>query len=458
MTLVSSKQVATNSHELVIEVKGEQFTKAVDAAAKKGLKNIALPGFRKGKAPRAMVEKRYGKGIFQEDALNDLYPIVYSEAVKEAGITPVDAAAVEVLEMNEEGFQIKATITVKPLPTLGEYKGLSAEKKVEAVTDAQLEEQINTVREQYARIVEVTDGAAKLGDTAHIDFEGFVDGVAFEGGKGEDYPLTLGSGSFIPGFEEQVVGHKAGESFDVVVTFPAEYGEASLAGKEATFKVTIRTVMEKQLPDIDDEFAKDVSEFETLDAYKADLRSRMEKNAEEKANGAFENALMEQVVANMTVEVPACMIDHRVDELVRDFGTRMQQQGLKLEDFLSYTGETLEKFRETFRLQADAQVKTRLAMEAIAAAEKLVPTEEEIAAEYKRMAEMYHTPEEKVRQIIPTDEVSEDIACNKAIAIVTESAKAVAPAAEEKAEEAEAAPVKKPRKPRAKKEAAEAAE
>ena len=458
MSLVSSNQVETNRTELTVEVKGEKFQKAVDAAVAKNMKKITIPGFRKGKAPRAMVEKMYGKGMFYEDAMNALYPEAYSEAVDAAGIKPVDSADVEVLEVNDEGFTFKATVTTKPVPELGEYKGLSAVKAAVEVTDEQIEHQFAHLRDQYARVIEVTDRAAKLGDIADINFEGFVDGVAFEGGKGENHPLTLGSGSFIPGFEDQVVGHSVGEEFDVNVTFPEEYGEKSLAGKASVFKVKINGIKERQLPEVDDEFAKDVSEFDTLEEFKKDMKAKMIASAEEKAAADFENKLLEQVVANMKVDVPDCMIESRIRELMQDFAMRMSQQGLSLKDFLQYSGQTEEQFKETFRPQAESQVKTRLAMEAIAEAEKIVPTEEEIEEEYKKLSEQYHTELEKLRGIISVAEISEDVACRKALEIVRESASALPEEKKEDSAEEEAPKPKRTRKTKAEKEAEAAAE
>ncbi|MEA5135170.1 MAG: trigger factor [Candidatus Fimivivens sp.] len=448
MSLVSSKKVETNRAELTVEVKGEQFAQAVEAAYRKNMKTITVPGFRKGKAPRAMVDKLYGKGMFLDEAMNALYPAAYTEAVDEAGITPVDSAEVEVLSANEEGFTFKATVTTRPVATLGEYKGLAAEKAVSPVTDEQIEEQIAQMREKYARVITVEDRAAQDGDIAEIDFEGFSDGVAFEGGKGEKYPLTLGSGSFIPGFEEQIVGKNIGDEFDVNVTFPEQYGEDSLAGKPALFKVKLNSLKARELPEVDDEFAKDISEFDTLDAYKEDIKKKLAEAAESKAETALENKLLEQVVANMTVEVPDCMIESRIDELVQDFGMRMSQQGLSLQDFLRYTGETEEKFRETFRTQAENQVKTRLAMEAIAAAENIKPDEKDIADEYQKLAEQYHVDIEKIRGAIREKDLVVDIACRKALEIVTESAvvtvvEEAAPKAEEKPKAAKKAPAKK---------------
>ena len=442
MSLVSSKIVATNRVELVVEAKGEVYTTAVENAFRKNMKKITVPGFRKGKAPRAMIEKLYGKTAFIDDAMNEVYPKVYSEAVEEAGITPVDIADVEVIDADENSFVFRATVTVKPEAKVENYKGLTAHKAVQEITDVMVEAQLDQLRERYARVITVEEGAAKLGDIADIDFEGFVDGVAFEGGKGEGHPLTLGSGSFIPGFEDQIIGHTTGEEFDVNVTFPEDYAETSLAGKAAVFKVKINSIKERQLPDLDDEFAKDISEFDTIEAYKADMRAKMEESAKAQADAEFENALLAQVVANMTVEVPECMINSRIDELVQDFGFRMSQQGLNLKDFLRYTGDTEEKFRANFRDQAETQVKTRLAMEAIAKAEGIVVSEEDLDAEYAKLAEMYNMEADKIRDVIGARELSEDIACRKAIEVVAANA-TVGEAPVEAAEEEKAPKAKK---------------
>ncbi|MEG1848951.1 MAG: trigger factor [Oscillospiraceae bacterium] len=436
MSLVSSKQVETNRTELIVKVEGEQFSKAVDAAFRKNAKKIALPGFRRGKAPRAMIEHAYGKGVFYEDAMNDLYPAAYSEAVKEAGIEPVDTADVEVMEVGDEGFTLKATVTTKPVAELGQYKELEAVKNVKEVTDEEIERNLSELREKYARVVTVEDRPAKDGDVTDINFEGFVDGVAFEGGKGENYPLTLGSNTFIPGFEGQVAGHAIGEEFDVNVTFPEEYGEAALAGKAATFKVRLNELKEKQLPELDDEFAKDISEFDTLDAYKTDLREKLAKQYAEQADAEFENQLMDAVVNGMKVEVPACMINARIEELVQDFSARMEQQGLKLDDFIRYSGESPEKFHESFRPQAERQVKARLAMEAIAKAEQLGTTDEEIDAEYKKLAEAYKADADKLRLYFPRIELEADVACRKALDLIVSSGKVVSKKTEEPQEAA----------------------
>jgi trigger factor len=444
MALISSKVVDTNRSELIIEAKGEIFTKAVDRSFAKNSKSIAVPGFRKGKAPRAMIEKMYGKEVFYDDAINEIYPAVYSEAVTAAGIYPVDAADVEVVEINDEGVVLKATVTTKPVPTLGEYKGLTAVKTVAAISDADVDAQVARVREQYARLVPVEDRAAQLGDTAVIDFEGFVDNVAFDGGKGDNYALELGSNTFIPGFEDQVAGHSVGEEFDVNVTFPEEYAEASLAGKPAVFKCKINGIKVKELPELDDDFAKDISEFDTFAAYRDDLKAKMETGAQQQADVQFENELLMKVVENMTVEVPECMIKSAINDCLNDYGMRLGQQGLSLDDFVRYTGQTREQFAESFRPTATNQVKSRLALEAIAAAENLTVSDEELTERFAKMAEEYKVDVEKLKQYIAEEDVKGDMLCRKAMDFVVANGVATdAPAAEE-TPAAEEAPAEKP--------------
>ena len=432
MSLVSSKNVETNRVELVIEVKGEEFAAAVENAFRKNIKKITVPGFRKGKAPRAMVEKLYGKAAFLDDAINEVYPKAYTEAVDEAGINPVDVADIEIVDVSEESFTFKAYVTVKPKAKVNNYKGLAAPKTEAVVAEEKVEDQLEQLRERYARVINVEDRAAKLGDIANIDFEGFLEGVAFEGGKGEGHPLTLGSGSFIPGFEDQIVGHNIGDEFDVNVTFPEDYAEASLAGAPTVFKVKINAIKERQLPELDDEFAKDVSEFDTFEEYKADLKAKMLETAQAQVDAEFENKLLEQVVAGMTVELPDCMIESRINELVQDFAQKMSYQGLKLDDFLKYTGETEENFRNNFREQAEKQVKTRLAMEAVAAAEGFTASDEDVEAEYANLAEIYHMDVEKIKAALGKREIAEDIVCRKAIEVITSSANGVAAEAPKK--------------------------
>ena len=425
MSLVSSKSVGENRMELTVEVKGDPFKKAVDRAFQKNAKKIALPGFRRGKAPRAMIEKVYGKGLFYEEALNDLYPNAYKEAVEVSGIDPVDAADVEMLEVGDDGIVFKATVTTRPVAELGEYIGLEAARPVKQVTDEEISAHLLEMQKKSARTIAVTARPAKKGDIVDINFEGYVDGAAFEGGKAENFPLTLGSGSFIPGFEDQIEGKGTSEEFDVNVTFPEEYGEASLAGKPAVFKVKINDIKEQQLPEIDDEFAKDISEFDNLQAYKDDMRNKLNVRYESDAAAEFENCLIDKVIDNMKVTVPECMIIERMEELVKDFASRLSQQGLNLEDFIKYTGENKEKFKESFRPQSERQVKARLAMEAIAKKEALDATAEELEQEYQKMAEVFKTELEKVKIVFPEKELKMDVACRKALAFIAEKAKVV---------------------------------
>lgn len=424
---MSVKSVKTNEDkkvELEIAVSAEDFNKAVDAAFKKNGKKINVPGFRKGKAPRKMVEKMYGEGMFFEEAVNNTYPAAYQAAVKEANIDPVDRADIEIMEVSKEnGYTFKATVTVKPEVTLEGYKGIEVEKKVSVVTDEEVDAEIGRQREQNARVIAVEGRAAANGDTAVIDFEGFVDDVAFEGGKGTDYSLVLGSNSFIPGFEDQVAGHNVGESFEVNVTFPEDYHAEELKGKAAMFKVTMKELKMKELPELDDEFAKDVSEFDTLDELKAYISKKLQEKKDEQSDTDVENKLMEAVANKMVVDIPDCMFESRVDEMLRDFEYRLQSQGMDLKNYLQYTGMELDAFRKTFRPQAEAQVKTRLALEKIVELEKIEPTSDEVEAEYLNIAQQYKMEVEKVKGIVPTSDIKSGLAMNKALDIVRENAK-----------------------------------
>ena len=424
---MSVKSVKTNEDkkvELEIAVSAEDFNKAVDAAFQKNGKKINVPGFRKGKAPRKMIEKMYGEGMFFEEAVNNTYPAAYQAAVQEAGIEPVDRADIEVMEVSKEnGYTFKATVTVKPEVTLEGYKGIEVEKKVSVVTAEEVDAEIGRQREQSARVIAVEGRAAANGDTAVIDFEGFVDGVAFEGGKGTDYSLELGSNSFIPGFEDQIVGHNAGETFEVNVTFPEEYHAEELKGKAAMFKVTVKELKMKELPELDDEFAKDVSEFDTLEELKADISKKLQEKKDEQSDTDVENKLMEAVANKMVVEIPECMFESRVDEMLRDFEYRLQSQGMDLKNYLQYTGMELDAFRKTFRPQAEAQVKTRLALEKIVELEKIEPTSDEVEAEFLNIAQQYKMEVEKVKGIVPTSDIKSGLAMNKALDIVRENAK-----------------------------------
>lgn len=422
MGLNSANKVDTNLFELEISVDKDKFQDAVTTAYRKNAPKMTVPGFRKGKAPRHLVEKLYGEGVFYEDAVNALYPEAYEEAVAEAGIEPVERAKVEIEKIDADGFVFKAKVTVKPEVEVGEYKGLKATKTVKPVEDKDVDAEIERVRNRNARLITVEDRAAEKGDITVIDFDGSVDGVPFEGGKAEKHSLELGSGQFIPGFEDQVIGHKTGDEFDVNVTFPEDYSAKELAGKAAVFKVKIHEIQKRELPDVDDEFAKDVSEFDTLEAYKADVRKHLEEASEHIAQDQVENALIDQVIAGMKAEIPEIMIENSIDNFVTDFDYRLQSQGLNLKTYLQYTGMEMDAFRKTFREQAERQVKVRLALEKIAQLEKFEPTAEEVEAEYKKIAERYGVDAEKAKNAISEKDLMQDIVVNKAIDLVHSSA------------------------------------
>ena len=400
MNLISCEKLEKSMVELQFSIDAETFKAAVNNAFKREGKKYAIPGFRKGKAPRHMIEKMYGSDIFHYDAVNDLFPEAYEAAVKEAKIDVVGRPDPEVVSMSEaDGVVLKVKVAVKPEVELGEYAGLTVTKEAKNVNEADVDAEVKRMQDRNGRLL-TREGAAENGDTVDIDFEGFVDGKAFEGGKAEHYSLVLGSGSFIPGFEDQVVGHSAGEEFDVNVKFPEEYGAAELAGKDATFKIKLHEVKYKELPALDDDFAKDVSEYDTLDELKDSIRNNIKTNLDKQAEQKVENDLMDQVIANMKADIPDAMVDSRIDELVQDFEYRISQQGLKLADYLKYMGMNIEQFRAQFKEQADKQVKMRLAMEAIVAKEGITASDEEFEEEVKRIADAYKMEADKVKSIV----------------------------------------------------------
>ena len=433
MNLISCEKLEKSMVELQFSIDAETFKAAVNNAFKREGKKYAIPGFRKGKAPRHMIEKMYGSDIFHYDAVNDLFPEAYEAAVKEAKIDVVGRPDPEVVSMSEaDGVVLKVKVAVKPEVELGEYAGLTVTKEAKNVNEADVDAEVKRMQDRNGRLL-TREGAAENGDTVDIDFEGFVDGKAFEGGKAEHYSLVLGSGSFIPGFEDQVVGHSAGEEFDVNVKFPEEYGAAELAGKDATFKIKLHEVKYKELPALDDDFAKDVSEYDTLDELKDSIRNNIKTNLDKQAEQKVENDLMDQVIANMKADIPDAMVDSRIDELVQDFEYRISQQGLKLADYLKYMGMNIEQFRAQFKEQADKQVKMRLAMEAIVAKEGITASDEEFEEEVKRIADAYNMEADKVKSIVDAAAVKADLAINKAIDFVKEKANVVT--AEPKEEE-----------------------
>lgn len=435
MALKSSNKVDTNVYEIEVTVAPEEFTQACKDAYLKRRKSIQLPGFRKGKATQGMIEKLYGEGFFYEDALEIVYPAVVTAAIEEAGLRTVDSPAeLDVKTISKsEGVDMTMKVTVYPEVKLGQYKGLEAVQLPTEADDEDVANELTNMLDRNSRLVTVEDRAAEMGDTAEIDFEGFVDGVAFDGGKGENYPLELGSGSFIPGFEEQVAGHKTEEAFDVNVTFPEEYQAENLAGKDAVFKVKIHEIKTKEVPALDDEFAKDVSEFDTLDELKADLKKQLSEKKAEDARRDLENQLLEQAIDGMKAEIPEVMFTKRADEMINDYTYRLQAQGIDLQTYLQYMGQDMDAFRATFKDGAEKQVKASLVLEAIVAAEKLEATEDEINAEIDKLAQQYGMEAEQIKKAVPADQIAADVTTKKALDLIVDSAKLVEKKAEKKA-------------------------
>lgn len=423
MALKSSNKVETNVYELEFTVDAETFTEACKKAYLKQRKSIQIPGFRKGKATQGMIEKVYGEGAFYEEALEIVYPEAVGAAFEEAGLNVIDQPSdVEFPTMSKsEGVVIKMKVTTYPEVKLGEYKGIKGKMLDTDATDEDVETELKNMQERNSRLVTVEDRESAMGDTCDINFEGFVDDVAFDGGKGENYPLELGSNSFIPGFEEQVAGHKAGEEFDVNVTFPEQY-EPSLAGKDAVFKCKINEIKAKELPELDDEFAKDVSEFDTLDELKDDLKKQIAERKEANAKTDFENQIIEQICENMEVEIPECMFTQKCDEMVQDYAYRLQMQGLDLNTYLQYLGQTMDQFKEQFMEGAKQQVKTKLALDAIVKAENIEASEEEIEAEVNKLAEQYNMEADKIKAAVPAEQLSADITTRKAVDFIVDNA------------------------------------
>ena len=420
---VQVEKLEKNMAKLTIEVSSEEFENAIAKAYKKNKNKISMPGFRKGKAPRAMIEKMYGKGIFYEDAANSIIPDAYADAAKESELEIVAQPEIDVTQIESgKPFIFTATVALKPEVTLGEYKGIEVEKKEVEVTDEEVEAEINKVRESNARMLDIDDRATQDGDTVLIDFDGYVDGKQFEGGKADDYSLVLGSHSFIDNFEEQLVGKNIGDDVEVNVTFPENYQAEELQGKPAVFKVKIKEIKVKELPELDDEFAKDVSEFDTLDELKADIKKQMNERKAEEAKNDFENQLIEQVIDNMECEVPQCMFDKRIDEMVQDYAYRLQMQGVDLDTYLKYLGQDKDAFKDTFKDGAQKQVKASIALEAIVDAEKLEATEEEIDAEIAKLAEQYQMEADQIKNAIPADQLASDVKTKKAIDLIVDSA------------------------------------
>lgn len=423
MSLKATNNVETNKYELEIEISAEDFEAAIEKAYLKARKNIAMPGFRKGKAPRKLIEKEYGDQVFFEDAVNLLYAPVVNGAVEESGLELVTRPEVEVTEISKEnGVKLKATCITKPEVEVKDYKGIEVEKVVNPVTDEDINKQLDALREKNVTVETVDDRAAENGDDVVIDFEGFKDDVAFEGGKAEDFTLSLGSGQFIPGFEDQIVGHNAGEEFDINVTFPEEYQVKELAGAPAVFKIKLKSISKKVMPELDDDMVKDSTEFDTVDEYKADVKKKLEEANEKHADSEVEAKIFDKVIENMTAEIPQVMFDNRVNEMISELEQRLAPQGISLDLYMQYTGQTIDTVKKAYAEQAEKQVKLRLALEKIAKLENIEVTEDELKAEFDKLAEAYKLDVDQIKQFIHDDDLKKDIAVGKAVDLIKDAA------------------------------------
>lgn len=423
MSLKATNNVETNKYELEIEISAEDFEAAIEKAYLKARKNIAMPGFRKGKAPRKLIEKEYGEQVFFEDAVNLLYAPVVNGAVEESGLELVTRPEVEVTEISKEnGVKLKATCITKPEVEVKDYKGIEVEKVVNPVTDEDINKQLDALREKNVTVETVDDRAAENGDDVVIDFEGFKDDVAFEGGKAEDFTLSLGSGQFIPGFEDQIVGHNAGEDFDINVTFPEEYQVKELAGAPAVFKIKLKSISKKVMPELDDDMVKDSTEFDTVEEYKADVKKKLEEANEKHADSEVEAKIFDKVIENMTAEIPQVMFDNRVNEMISELEQRLAPQGISLDLYMQYTGQTIDTVKKAYAEQAEKQVKLRLALEKIAKLENIEVTEDELKAEFDKLAEAYKLDVDQIKQFIHDDDLKKDIAVGKAVDLIKDAA------------------------------------
>lgn len=426
MNLKSTNKIDKNRYELEVEVTAEEFEKAVDSAFKKNAKKISVPGFRKGKAPRAFIEKYYGENIFYEDAVNAVYPEALQAAVDEAGLDVVnDKIDFDIVEIGKKGFTFKAALTVKPEVDIQGYKGIEIKNIKVEVTEDDINKEIDKARERNARMITVEDRKAENGDIVVFDFKGFSDGKAFEGGEAENYTLKLGSGQFIPGFEDQLVGHETGEEFDVNVTFPEDYPVSELAGKDAVFNIKLHEIKVRELPDLDDEFVKDVSEFDTLNEYKKDIEKKVREHKEIDAKYEEDNDLIDKVIGLMKADIPEAMFENKVQDSIRDFAYRLQSQGMDINTYLQYTGMDAEGLKNQFRPQAERQVKLRLALEKIAELENIAPTTEELEEKYKGLSEQYKMDIEKIKATVSEKDLIKDLSCEKAIDFIRDNCKKI---------------------------------
>lgn len=423
MSLKSSNKIDTNKYELEVSVDAEVFNKAINSVYKKQVKNINIPGFRKGKAPRSVVEKMYGKEVFYEDAVQQVYPSALSDAITEADIRFVATEDIDVTEIGENGFTFKAVIVVYPEITIDGYKGVEIEAVSAEVTDEKINEEIDKARQRASSVATVEDRPAQDGDITVIDFEGFKDGVAFDGGKAENYSLTIGSGNFIPGFEEQIIGHNTDEEFTINVTFPEDYQVEDLAGAPVEFKIKLHEIKTRILPELDDEFVKDVSEeASTVEEYKAEISKTLAEDLEKERDNDIENKLVDALVEKVEGEIPQAMYDNKVTDMMREFEMRLRSQGLDLETYMQYTGLTEDSFREQYAEEAVKRVKIRLALEKIAEVENIEATEEDVENEFNKLAEAYNMEADKVKSLIPASELKKDVAVGKAMDFVKENA------------------------------------
>lgn len=436
MSLSKKELTAPNQYEIEFSVDKETFAKATDAAYKKNVRKMNVPGFRPGKAPKHVIERMYGEGVFYNDAIDEVLPAAYEAAVKEAELDTVGQPEIDIVSVGADGVTFKAKVAVKPDVEIDNYLGIKAEKKVKRVLKKDIDDEVKRVQERNARSVEITDRAAQDGDTVNIDYAGSVDGVAFDGGTANGQSLKLGSGQFIPGFEEQVVGKKIGEEFDVNVTFPAEYHAKDLAGKAAVFRCKLNGITVSELPALDDEFAKDVSEFDTLDEYKADIKAKLQEKNAKAADSEVESKLCEELIKLMKADIPEAMFVAETENFLRDYDNRMRMQGLDLKTYLQYTGMTLDQMRAQLRPQAEQQVKLRLALEAIAKKENLTAKAEDVEAEYKRISDAYNVPLDKVKEMVKQEDIEADMVVKAAMDLVKAKAVTKAPA-KEKAADAE---------------------
>jgi len=422
MASIKAKELEKNKYEFEFIIEKEAFDNEVNKVYRKNVSKMNVPGFRKGKAPKHVIEKLYGTTVFYDEALDNLLPEAYENALASTKLDAVSRPELDVVSIDDKGVKLKAAVWTKPTVEISAYKGLEVTKEAVEVTEEDIMKDIDATRERNSRMLTVENRPAQDGDQAIIDFEGFLDGVAFDGGKGEKYPLGIGSGSFIPGFEEQIIGKSVGEEFDINVTFPEDYGAENLAGKEVVFKIKLHELKVKELPELDDEFVKDVSEFNTVEEYKADVKAKITERKEKSAENKLETALIDALLANTETDIPACMIEQEIDGYIRDYEYRLQSQGGNLEMYFQYTGMTMEQLRENFKADAEKQVKTRLALSKIVKTEKIKALKKDIDAEYKKIASGYNVDIETVKSSIPETSISEDIVLRKAVDLVKENA------------------------------------